>query len=193
MHTQILATKVGMTQMYKEDGTLVPVTLLQVGPCKVSLIRTAARDEYDAIQMQLVRNDKVLATRESRIDPAARQYQVGEAVDAPFAEKGLKVDISGLSKGRGYTGVMKRHNFHGLNATHGVKKVHRSGGSTGQNTHPGRVQRGMKMAGQYGNTKVTVRNLAVASYTPESGLIAVCGAVPGPIGGVVVVRKQIEA
>lgn len=193
MHTQILATKVGMTQVHGDDGVLVPVTLLLAGPCRVSLVRTMARDSYDAIQMQLMRGDKVLATRESRIDPNARQYQVGESVDAPFVQKGLKVDVSGVSKGRGFSGVMRRHNFHGLGATHGVKKVHRSGGSTGQNTHPGRVHRGTKMAGQYGNASITVRNLAVASYVPESGLIAVRGAVPGHVGAVVVVRKQIEA
>jgi len=192
MHDRLLATKVGMTQLYLSDGRIAPVTVLSVGPCSVGVVRTKARDGYDGIQICLTRDGNVAAIRESRIDPAERQYEPGQSLDAPFISLGSKVDVIGTSKGRGYQGVMKRHGFSGLWATHGVKKVHRSQGSTGQNTHPGRVHRGTKMPGQYGAARVTVRNLVVHSFDQESGVLAVGGSVPGPNGALVVVRKQIE-
>lgn len=192
MHNLILATKVGMTQIFGEDGVVRPVTVLQVGPCSVELVRTLDCDGYDAVQMSLARGGKVVARKESRIDPAAKQYAPGDEVDAHFVESGSKVDVIGTSKGRGTSGVMKRHNFSGQRASHGVKKVHRHAGSTGMSADPARVIKGTKMAGRYGNSQVTVRNLRVVKFDPDTGALAVRGAVPGPNGGLVVVRKPVE-
>lgn len=192
MHNSILATKVGMTQVYGEDGNVSPVTVLQVGPCRVELIRNSDRDGYDAVQFSLSRNGKTVARRESRIDVSERQYETGEQLDAPFVSVGGKVDVIGTSKGRGTAGVMKRHNFSGQRATHGVKKVHRHPGSTGMSADPARVIRGTKMAGRYGNARATVRNLKVIQYDAEKGILAVKGAVPGPNGGLIVVRSAVE-
>ena len=192
MHTAILATKVGMTQFYDDDGKVQPVTVLEVGPCKVELLRTQEREGYNALQMSLERQGKTVARRESRIEPEARQYEVGEQLDAPFIEVGGKVDVIGTSKGRGFSGVMKRHNFSGQRASHGVKKCHRHPGSTGMSADPARVIKGTKMAGQYGGTKSTVRNLRVVRYDADRGVLAVKGAVPGPNGGLVTVRSPVE-
>lgn len=193
MHTVILATKVGMTQVYDDDGNIQPVTVLEVGPCRVELLRTSEREGYDALQMSLERKGKTIARRESRIEPAARQYEVGEQLDAPFIEVGGKVDVVGTSKGRGFAGVMKRHNFAGQRASHGVKKCHRHPGSTGMSADPARVIKGTKMAGRYGGVRSTVRNLRVVRYDAERGVLAVKGAVPGPNGGLVSVRQPVEA
>ena len=192
MHTRILATKVGMTQIYDADGDIQPVTVLEVGPCRVELVRTADRDGYDAVQMSLSRNGKPVAHRESRIDVSARNYESGEQLDAPFIEVGGKVDVIGTSKGRGFAGVMKRHNFHGQRASHGVKKVHRHAGSTGMSADPARVIRGKRMAGRYGHAQITVHNLKVVQFDPETRVLALKGAVPGPNGGLIVVREAVE-
>ncbi len=193
MHTAILATKVGMTQVYDDGGNVQPVTVLEVGPCRVELLRTLECDGYSALQMSLERSGKVVARRESRIEPDVRQYEVGERLDAPFIEVGGKVDVVGTSKGRGFAGVMKRHNFAGQRASHGVKKCHRHPGSTGMSADPARVIKGTKMSGRYGGVKSTVRNLVVVRYDAERGVLAVKGAVPGPNGGLVAVRMQVEA
>lgn len=192
MHTAILATKVGMTRVYDDDGNVQPVTVLEVGPCKVELLRTQEREGYNALQMSLRRDGKTVARRESRIEPEARQYEIGEQLDAPFIEVGGKVDVIGTSKGRGFSGVMKRHNFSGQRASHGVKKCHRHAGSTGMSADPARVIKGTRMAGQYGGVKSTVRNLRVVRYDADRGVLAVKGAVPGPNGGLVTVRQQVE-
>lgn len=188
----LLGQKVGMTQVYDDDGNVQPVTVLEVGPCKVELLRTQEREGYSALQMSLERQGKTVARRESRIEPEVRQYEVGEQLDAPFIEVGGKVDIIGTSKGRGFSGVMKRHNFAGQRASHGVKKCHRHAGSTGMSADPARVIKGTKMAGQYGGTKSTVRNLRVVRYDADRGVLAVKGAVPGPNGGLVTVRSPVE-
>ena len=192
MHNLVLATKVGMSQVFDEDGVVQPVTVLQVGPCSVELVRTSDRDGYDAVQMSLARKGKVVARKESRINPTEKEYTPGDAVDAHFVEAGGKVDVIGTSKGRGTSGVMKRHNFAGQRASHGVKKVHRHPGSTGMSADPARVIKGTKMAGRYGNSQITVRNLKVVKFDPDSGALAVKGAVPGPNGGLVVVRQPVE-
>lgn len=191
MHNIILATKVGMTQVYAEDGSISPVTVLEVGPCTVDLVRTAGQDQYDAVRMSLARGGKVVASRESRIE-SGDSYESGQQLEAPFIEVGGKVDVIGTSKGRGFAGVMKRHNFHGQRASHGVKKVHRHPGSTGMSADPARVIKGTRMSGRYGNSRVTVRNLKVVRYDSESGVLAVKGAVPGPNGGLIVVRSAVE-
>jgi large subunit ribosomal protein L3 len=191
MHNTILATKVGMTQVYAEDGSISPVTVLEVGPCTVDLVRTTENDKYDAVKMSLNRGGKIVASRESRIEPG-ESYESGQPLDAPFIEVGGKVDVIGTSKGRGFAGVMKRHNFHGQRASHGVKKVHRHAGSTGMSADPARVIKGTRMSGHYGNSQVTVRNLKVVQFDADSGVLAVKGAVPGPNGGLIVVRSPVE-
>lgn len=192
MHNTILATKVGMTRVYDDVGNLQSVTVLEVGPCTVELIRTTVRDKYDAVQMSLSRQGKVVARRESRIESGAREYAVGEQLDAPFIAVGGKIDVIGTSKGRGFAGAMKRHNFAGQRATHGVKKCHRHPGSTGMSSDQSKVIKGMKMAGHYGDARTTIRNLKVIQYNADNGVLVVKGAVPGPNGALVVVRDAVE-
>lgn len=220
----ILGRKVGTTQIFQEDGTAVPVTVLEVGPCHVLQVRTVDRDGYDAIQMGFLDKPRRLASRSERGHVAAigskraknrsaggvaavakpncepKQFvrelrgsmdaaEVGAAITAAVLDGVKAVDVTGTSKGAGFAGVMKRHNFRGQRATHGVKKCHRHAGGTSMNTYPGRTFRGKKMAGRYGGTQVTSRNLQVARVDAENNLILVAGAVPGPTGGFVIVRE----
>ena len=220
----ILGRKVGMTQIYREDGAAVPVTVIEVGPCSVLQIRTVDRDGYDAVQIGFLDLPRRLASRSQRGHVAAigskrskraaaagvsaasksgaepkrfirelrgapGELQVGGVVSAAVLEGVKAVDVTGTSKGCGFSGVMKRHNFHGQRATHGVKKVHRHAGGTSMNTYPGRTFRGKRMAGQYGHDRVTVRNLQVVKIDTENNLLLVHGAVPGPAGGYVIVKE----
>ena len=228
----ILGRKVGMTQIYTEDGTVVPVTVVQAGPCNVLQLRTVDRDGYEAVQLgyldkkrpQGKRSRQSAAARSERGHVAAiaskrskaRQaagvelppkpdcepkqfvrelrgstegYEIGQEVRVDVLEGVESVDVVGTSKGRGYAGVMKRHNFAGQRATHGVKKVHRHAGGTGMSAWPSRTIKGRRMAGQYGNARVTARNLKLVKVDSENGLLLVRGAIPGPNGGLVVVRE----
>ncbi len=219
----ILGRKVGTTQIFQEDGTAVPVTVLEVGPCHVLQVRTVERDGYEAVQLGYLDKPRRLSGRAERgqvasigskrskrlsaagVESAVRpncepqrfirefrgkpSLEVGAQVTAAIFEGVKAVDVTGNSKGRGFSGVMKRHNFSGQRATHGVKKCHRHAGGTGMNTYPGRVFKGKKMAGQYGATKTTVRNLKIAKLDAENNLLLVRGAVPGPTGCYVVVRE----
>ena len=222
MSAQILGRKVGMTQVFIEDGSAVPVTVVQAGPCPVLQIRTNERDGYEAIQIGFEDKPRRLANRAERghvasIDSkrsksrsaagveavakpdcepqrfirefrGAAQVAVGDVLTVEqFAEVG-RVDVTGTSKGRGFAGVMKRHNFHGQRASHGVKKVHRHAGGTGCSASPSRVFKGRRMGGQYGNAQVTTRNLQVVKVDAENHLILIGGAVPGPNGGFVSIR-----
>jgi large subunit ribosomal protein L3 len=220
----LLGRKVGMTQVFDEAGTVIPVTVIEAGPCHVLQVRTAQRDGYDGVQLGFLDKPRRLASRSQRghvakldskrsrerakagvellpkagCEPkrlvrefrgATEGVEVGQQVGvASFAEV-KAVDVMGTTKGRGTTGVIKRHNFAGQRATHGVKKVHRHGGSVGMNTFPSRTFRGKRMAGQYGNTRVTVRNLKVVRVDEEQNLILIRGAIPGPNGGYVVIRE----
>ncbi len=227
----LLGLKVGMTQVFDEQGKMAPVTVLELGPCPVLQVRTAERDGYDAVQLgfkdkprrkairaesghvaanfssrrrQALRDAGVEILpkadvepqryiREFRLDsPPGEDAQVGSVLTADKVFKpGQQVDVIGTSKGRGFTGVMKRHNFAGLPAAHGAKKVHRSGGSIGShasNRGSGRPKKGHKAAGQYGNARVTIRNLDVVRIDAESNVLLVRGSIPGPNGGLVVVR-----
>jgi large subunit ribosomal protein L3 len=192
MVNSLLATKVGMTQVYDGAGVVRAATVLSVGPCQAGLLRTVALDGYSAVQVQLVRGGEVVATRESRLDSDPDGIEVGGALQADFLSAGGKVDVIGTSKGRGTAGVMKRHNFAGQRASHGVKKVHRHGGSTGMSADPARVIKGTRMSGRYGAQRATVRNLIILDYDQDEGLLAVSGAVPGPNGGLIEVRRPIE-
>ncbi len=223
MSPSILGRKVGMTQVYQDDGTVVPVTVIQAGPCHVLQVRSVDRDGYQAVQLGFEDKPRRLAIRSERghvakldskrskkrgaggVELAAKadcepkrfirefrgesDLEVGAEVTVEQFAEVKKVDVTGTSKGRGFAGVMKRHNFHGQRASHGVKKVHRHAGGTGCSASPSRLFKGRRMAGQYGNAKSTMRNLEVFKVDTENNLILVRGAVPGPNGGFVSVRQ----
>ena len=198
----ILGRKLGMTRIFAGDGSAVPVTVIEAGPCPVTQVKTAEKDGYNALQIAFeaakekhvtkpLRGHfaKAGALREIRLDgPAA--HEVGQTLTAELFAAGDKVKVTGTSLGKGYQGVMRRWNFKGSKDTHGCEKVHRSGGSIGNNTFPGHVFKGKKMAGQWGAERVTVQNLTVVDVRPEDNVILVRGSVPGPKNGLVLVRKQ---
>ena len=219
----LLGRKVGMTQIFDDDGTVVPVTVIEAGPCTVLLSRSADRDGYDAIQVgyrdkprrlasrsvrgQVVKLDSKRAKNRSHAGvemPAkadcepqrfVREFRgetkarVGQKITVAVFEGCDAVDVIGVSKGRGTAGVMKRHGFSGQRASHGVKKVHRHQGGTGMCQSPGRLFKGKKMAGRFGNERSTMRNLRLVDIDNDRNLLVVRGAVPGPNGGYVVVRQ----
>ncbi len=205
----LLARKVGMTQMFNEQGEVVPVTVLRAGPCYVTQLRTPERDGYAAIQLGfeetkprrltqgelghlLKRNLPPLRVlREIRLPSpeALAAYQEGQVLTVAIFSPGERVDVTGWSKGRGFAGGIKRHGFARQAKTHGQSDRHRAPGSIGTNTDPGRVVKGKRMAGHYGNERVTVRNLQVVWVDAERHLIALKGAVPGPRGGLVLIRQ----
>nr|WP_269134486.1 50S ribosomal protein L3 [Spiractinospora alimapuensis] len=205
----IVGEKLGMTQVFDEDGKVTPVTVLKAGPCVVSRIRTQDADGYTAVQLGFgnVNPRKVnkplgdylrrheLTPRRYYVEVRtgdAEEYSLGQELTADLFAAGDNVDVTGKSKGKGFAGVMKRHGFHGLGASHGTQKKHRSPGSIGGCATPGRVFKGMRMAGRAGNERTTVQNLQVHSVDPEKGLIVVKGAVPGPNRGLVVVRTAVK-
>ena len=219
----LLGRKIGMTQIFDDDGTVVPVTVIEAGPCTVLVSRSAGRDGYDAIQVGYRDKPRRLASRSVRgqvvkleskrakkrshagIEMVAKadcepqrlvrefrgetKAQVGQKITVAVFEGCDAVDVIGVSKGRGTAGVMKRHGFSGQRATHGVKKVHRHQGGTGMCQSPGRLFKGKKMAGRFGNERSTMRNLRLVDIDNDQNLLVVRGAVPGPNGGYVVVRQ----
>ncbi len=204
----VIARKAGMTQVFAEDGTAVPVTVLEVEPCKVVLVRRRETDGYDAAQVGYGRAPRRLprplaghfakhgcepmrGLREFRLD-AGEEVQPGQELTAALFSEGQRVDVAGRTKGRGFAGVMRRWNFGGGRASHGAEKVHRQMGSTGQCQDPGRVFPGKKMPGHYGDERVTVQNLVVVRVDAEKNRILVKGAVPGPRGGLVEVRPAVK-
>ena len=206
----ILGTKLGMTQVF-DDTRAIPVTVIKAGPCVVAQVKSDDSDGYQAVQLAFgdVREAKVTKPMkghfdkfeveeprrhlvELRTDDAA-SYTAGQELRADVFEIGDKVDVVGVSKGKGFAGVMKRHGFGGLRASHGVQKKHRSPGSIGACATPSRVFKGMRMAGQTGNSRVTVLNLEVVQSDPERNVLLVKGAVPGPNGGLVMVRSAVKA
>ncbi len=223
MSPSILGRKVGMTQIYSDDGTVIPVTVVQAGPCQVLQVRSQDRDGYQAVQLGFQDKPRRLASRSERghvakleskrskkragagIELLAKadcepqrfirefrgesELEVGATVTVEQFADVKRVDVTGTSKGRGFSGVMKRHNFHGQRASHGVKKVHRHAGGTGCSASPSRLFKGRRMSGQYGNTKTTTRNLEVVRVDAENNLLLIRGAVPGPNGGFVTVRE----
>lgn len=219
----LLGRKVGMTQIFNEDGTVVPVTVLEAGPCQVLQLRTVDRDGYEGIQLGFGDKSRTRASRSERGHVAqldsrrskrrkdagvellskagcepklyvrefrgpAGEVTVGQALNVTLFEQVAAVDVTGIVKGRGTTGLMKKWNFKGQRATHGVKKVHRHSGGTSANTFPARVFKGKKMGGRWGNERSTMRNLKVVRIDLEKNLLLVRGAVPGPNGGFVIVR-----
>jgi large subunit ribosomal protein L3 len=209
----VLGTKLGMTQVFSDDGKVVPVTVVAAGPCVVTAVRTPDTDGYHAVQLGYGQIDPRRVTKpvaghfakagvtprryvvELRTDDAA-SYTLGQEVTAETFGPGDLVDVTGRSKGKGTAGVMKRHGFHGLSASHGTQRKHRSPGSIGGCATPGRVFKGLKMAGRMGNARTTVARLSVHAVDAERGLLLIRGAVPGPTGSLVLVRsaaKQLVA
>ena len=205
MSPGIIGKKIGMTQVFRPDGQVVPVTVLKAGPCVVVQRKTPASDGYDAVQLGLVefakkRNkpiaghlkkagaDGVRYLREFRLRPGMGDPKPGDKVLVDQFKLAEKVDITGISKGRGFAGNVKRHHFGGGDATHG-SMFHRAPGSIGASSYPSRVVPGMRMAGHMGDDQVTVRNLEVVEIDLEDNLLLVKGAVPGPNGGYVIVRR----
>ena len=203
--TGILGTKLGMTQVFDENNRVVPVTVVLAGPCVVTQIRTVDNDGYAAVQLAFGAIDprKVNKPETGHFSKAsttprrhlvelrtadAGDYQLGQEVTATVFEAGAVVDVVGTSKGKGTAGVMKRHGFHGLGASHGVQRKHRSPGSIGGCATPGRVFKGLKMAGRMGHERVTTQNLKVHRVDADTNLILIKGAVPGPKGGLVLVK-----
>lgn len=224
MAAGLLGRKVGMTQIFDSVGQVIPVTVIQAGPCHVLQLRTKDRDGYEAVQLGFLDKPRRLASRSVRghvakldskrqkrrsasgVEVVAKPdcepkrfikefqgstdgLELGQELKVDIFTEITSVDVVGTSKGRGTAGVMKRHGFHGQRASHGVKKVHRHAGSTGCCTDPHRIFKGRRMAGRYGAVRRTVRNLKVVKVDLENNLLLVCGAIPGPNGGYVMVRQ----
>jgi large subunit ribosomal protein L3 len=205
----ILGRKLGMTQIWDDQNRVVPVTVIEAGPCRVTQLKTPERDGYSAVQLafgdtkpqrlskpelgHLKKADAppVKHLAELRVDDLSG-FEVGQVLGADLFEAGERVDVSAISKGKGFAGAMQRYNFKGQGASHGNHKKHRSPGSIGACATPGRVFKGMKMAGQMGNMRVTTMNLEVIQGDAERGLILVKGAVPGPAGGLVFLRNAVK-
>jgi len=207
----LIGKKIGMTQVFDEDGNLVPVTVIDASTCTVVDKRTPERDQYSAVTLGFgqVKEKRLAAPqrgafkkagveprrvlKEFRVTPdEASGFNVGEAVGVGLFEKGQLVDVTGITKGRGFQGVMKRWNFRGLEASHGVSISHRSHGSTGQRQDPGRTFKGKKMAGHLGVDRVTTQNLKIIATDEARGLVMIQGAVPGPAGGYVRVTDAVK-
>jgi len=238
MAVGLLGRKIGMTQVYGDDGAMVAVTVIEAGPCTVLQCKTLAKDSYSSIQIgfddklsekdkerapedrnrmranraerghvAVLKSKRQKALAEAGVEAAPKAgcepqrfirefrvegegtYEVGQVLTAESLAEVKKVDVIATSKGRGTAGVMKRHNFKGQRATHGVKKVHRKAGGIGAATDPARVWKGKRMAGQYGNKRITVRNLNLVRVDSENNMLLVEGSVPGPNGGYVMIRS----
>jgi large subunit ribosomal protein L3 len=205
----ILGTKLGMTQVFDENNRIVPVTVVKAGPNVVTQIRTQDNDGYTAVQLAFGAIDprKVNKPRTGHFEKAgvtprrflaelrttdADSYELGQEITAEVFEAGAVVDATGTSKGKGTAGVMKRHGFAGLGGSHGTQRKHRSPGAIGGCATPGRVFKGLRMAGRMGNVRVTTQNLTVHQVVAEEGLILVKGAIPGPKGGVVFLKTAAK-
>ena len=210
MQKAIIGKKVGMTQIFDETGKVIPVTVVEAGPCTVTQKKTIETDGYEAVQLgfESVKESKLSKPemghlkkagisamrhlKEFKLDNAA-ELEVGAVLKADVFAAGDKIDVVGISKGKGYAGVVKRWNAHSQEHTHGVGPVHRSVGSTGANTDPSRVMPGKHMPGHLGAEQVTVQNLEVVKVDAEANMIAIRGAVPGPKGGVVFIKNTVKA
>ncbi|MEO1249030.1 MAG: 50S ribosomal protein L3 [Pseudomonadota bacterium] len=210
MRTGLIAQKRGMTRVFGEDGRHIPVTVLQLDACQVTAVKTAETDGYVAVQLgagtikpQNVAKPQRSQFAKAKIEPKRKLAEfrvsedgllsVGDNLSADHFVAGQKVDVVATSKGKGFAGAMKRHNFGGMRASHGVSISHRAHGSTGQCQDPGRVFKGKKMAGHMGSERVTVQNLKVVSTDVDRGLILISGAIPGPKGGWVIVQDAVKA
>jgi len=205
----VLGTKLGMSQVFDDEGRIVPVTVVKAGPCVVTAVRTPERDGYAGVQLGYGEIDPRKVTKpvaghfsaagvtprrylaELRTSDAS-EYTLGQEVTAETFSAGQLVDVTGKSKGKGFAGVMKRHGFKGLSSSHGTQRKHRSPGSIGGCATPGRVFKGMRMAGRMGNERVTVQSLTVHTVDSDRGLLLIKGAVPGSRGSLVLVRTAVK-
>jgi large subunit ribosomal protein L3 len=212
MSVAIIGKKIGMTQFFDDLGNRIPATVVAAGPCTVLKVKSAeGRDGYDAVVLGLGKGRVKSLTKPEKgvfeklgVEPTevvkeirvtqdeALLYPQGGSVDVTLFQPGEKVDVIGLSRGRGFTGVMKRWGMHGFPRTHGVHEVQRHGGSIGNRTWPGRVKLGTKMPGQFGNAKHTILNLKVVAVFPAQNLILIEGGIPGAPNGVVTIRKAVK-
>ena len=205
----VLGSKLGMTQVWDEAGRLVPVTVVQAGPCVVTQVRTSDSDGYDAVQIAYGAIDPRKVNQpaaghfaKAGVTPRrhlvelrtadAGTYALGQEITVELFEAGQKVDVVGTTKGKGTAGVMKRHGFHGVGASHGAHRNHRKPGSIGGASTPGRVFKGMKMAGRMGHVRQTTQNLTIHAIDVERGLLLIKGALPGPKGGIVLVTNAAK-
>ena len=210
MKKGIIGKKIGMTQIFDEKGNVIPVTVIEAGPCTVVQKKTVENDGYDAIKLgfediaeRKLSKPEAGAFKKAGVDykkylkefrlEDTSAFEVGSVVNAATFAAGDHVDVTGITKGRGYTGVIKRWNAHILKMTHGTGPIHREVGSMGSTSSPSRVYKNKHMAGQYGNEQVTVLNLDVVKVDEEKNLIAVKGAVPGAKGGIVIIRNSVKA
>jgi large subunit ribosomal protein L3 len=206
MQVGLLGRKVGMTQVFQDDGSSVPVTVLECGPCTVLLVRTQDRDGYDAVQLGFDDKKRKNATQAERgharkVNAEPKRYvrevrqkgptdlTEGQTLTVELFKEIKRVDVTGTSKGRGFAGVIKRHGFRGLRASHGVKRMHRHPGSSGPSADPARTQKGIRKPGHYGHARSTVRNLEIVKIDPANNLLLLRGAVPGPPGGYLTIRQ----
>lgn len=205
----VLGEKLGMTQAWDEENRLIPVTVIQAGPCVVTQIRNAENDGHDSVQIAYGAIDprKVNKPMSGHFEKAgvtprrhlvelrttdASDYELGQEVGADTFEAGQAIDVTGTTKGKGFAGVMKRHGFSGVGASHGAHRNHRKPGSIGGCATPGRVFKGMRMAGRMGGVRQTTQNLTIHAVDADKGLLLVKGAVPGPRGGIVLVRTAAK-
>lgn len=205
----ILGTKIGMTQVWDADNRVVPVTAVQAGPCVVTAIRTPETDGYAAVQLAFGAIDPRKVTRPEKghfakagVSPRrhvvevrtgdAAEYELGQDITAELFAVGERIDATATSKGKGFTGVMKRHGFAGQKASHGAHRIHRAPGSIGACATPARVMKGLRMAGRHGGERTTVQNLVVQAVDAEQGIILVRGAIPGPRGGLILIRSAAK-
>jgi large subunit ribosomal protein L3 len=207
----LIGKKVGMTQVYTGEGSLVPVTVIEAGPCTVVQTKTAATDGYAAVQLGFGEKKPQRVSKAYRehcvkagkgVFRVLREFRVGEGDQAlspgqevavaSLFKVGDRIDVTGTSKGRGYAGVIKRHGFGGFPGSHGTHEYFRHGGAIGNRSYPGRVFKGKRMAGQYGSERVTTQNLEVIEVRPDQNLLLVRGAIPGARGGVVFVRRSVK-
>ena len=210
MKKGIIGRKIGMTQIFDEKGNVIPVTLIEAGPCPVTQKKTVDTDGYEALQLAFCdTTEKHLSKAQSghlkKTGTAPKRHlkefrledcssvNAGDVITVDTFAAGEKVDITGMTKGRGYTGAVKRWGHHILRMTHGTGPIHRQVGSMGANSTPSRVYKNKKMAGQYGNEQVTILNLAVVKIDAEKNLIAIKGAIPGAKGGIVFIRDSVKA
>ena len=210
MKKGIIGKKLGMTQIFMEDGSVIPVTVIEAGPCPVTQKKTTETDGYEAVQLafedireKLVNKPAAGHFKKAGVSPKRHlkefrlentaEMNVGDVVAADTFASGDKVDITGITKGHGYSGTVKRWNTHILRMTNGTGPIHRQAGSMGANSTPSRIYKNKKMPGQYGNEQVTVLNLEVVKVDTEKNLIAVKGAVPGAKGGIVFIRDSVKA
>jgi large subunit ribosomal protein L3 len=205
----IVGEKVGMTQVWDDDDKVVPVTVVKVEPCRVVQIKTPENDGYSALQVSWGHksSDKLNQPElghfekagvepgpklaELRLDDVS-EYETGQEIGVDVLADGETIDVTAVSRGKGFAGVMKRHGFKGQRASHGVHKVHRKPGAVGQCATPSRIFKGKKMPGRMGGTKVTTLNLEVVKSDPERGLLLIKGSVPGPRGGTILIRSAVK-